>query len=199
MSRLPLPSPSRTEATTCGSLLQELQVFPVPTKILCFFLPVLAPFLSIALLSRRFLGFFVCVHLWRFLLAVGESWHRGKVASFSAGASHRMAIMLIQDLWDEIGENDRERDRTILQLEQECLDLYRRKVDQTRKHKAELHQILAEGEAEVSNLISILGERETFVRVSYDIATFTVSLCSYSLLTYVLLFLLLVRENSRHT
>ena len=110
-----------------------------------------------------------------------------------------MAIMLIQDLWDEIGENDRERDRTILQLEQECLDLYRRKVDQTRKHKAELHQMLADGEAEVSNLISILGERETFVRVSYDIATFTVSLCSYSLSTDALLFLLLVREKSRHT
>ncbi|URE38457.1 Microtubule associated protein (MAP65/ASE1 family) [Musa troglodytarum] len=100
MSRLPLPSPARTEATTCGSLLQELQ-----------------------------------------------------------------------DLWDEIGENDRERDRTILQLEQECLDLYRRKVDQTRKHKAELHQMLAEGEAEVSNLISILGERETFVRLEKTAGT----------------------------
>ncbi|XP_064979636.1 65-kDa microtubule-associated protein 5-like [Musa acuminata AAA Group] len=100
MSRLPLPSTARTEATTCGSLLQELQ-----------------------------------------------------------------------DLWDEIGENDRERDRTILQLEQECLDLYRRKVDQTRKHKAELHQMLADGEAEVSNLISILGERETFVRLEKKAGT----------------------------
>ncbi|WOK95958.1 65-kDa microtubule-associated protein 5 [Canna indica] len=94
MSRVSLPSLSRTEATTCGSLLQELQV-----------------------------------------------------------------------IWDEIGENDLERDRMILQLEKECLELYRRKVDQTKKHKAELHQMLANSEAEVSTLISTLGERETFVRL----------------------------------
>lgn len=77
-----------------------------------------------------------------------------------------MLIILNQDLWDEIGENDFERDKQILQLEQECLDLYRRKVDKTRKTKAELHQTLAEGEAEISRLISTLGERETFLRVS---------------------------------
>ncbi|XP_072984532.1 65-kDa microtubule-associated protein 5-like isoform X1 [Typha latifolia] len=71
----------------------------------------------------------------------------------------------LQDLWDEIGETDLERDKMILQLEQECLSVYRRKVDQARKHKADLHQILAEGEAEVSNFISTLGERESFFRL----------------------------------
>lgn len=70
----------------------------------------------------------------------------------------------LQGLWNEIGENDMERDKTILQLEQECLDVYRRKVDQTRKHKGDLHQALAEGEAEISSLISALGERESFIR-----------------------------------
>ena len=55
----------------------------------------------------------------------------------------------------------------ILQLEQECLDVYKRKVDQTRKHKADLHQALAEGEAEISNLISTLGERESFIWVGF--------------------------------
>ena len=77
-----------------------------------------------------------------------------------------------QDLWDEIGESDHERDKMILQLEQECLDVYRRKVDQARKHKENLHQTLAEGEAETSNLISTLGERESFVRVGNFVITF---------------------------
>lgn len=53
----------------------------------------------------------------------------------------------------------------LLQLEQECLDIYRRKVDKTRKHKADLHQSLAESEAEIANLISALGECTNIARV----------------------------------
>jgi len=70
-----------------------------------------------------------------------------------------------QIIWDEIGESDDESDRMLLQLEQECLDIYRRKVDRTRKYKAELHQSLAESEAEITNLISALGERTIVARV----------------------------------
>ncbi|GFS33371.1 microtubule-associated protein 65-5 [Actinidia rufa] len=65
----------------------------------------------------------------------------------------------LQEIWDEIGESDCERDNMLLQLEQECLDIYRRKVEKTRKHKADLHQSLTEAEAEINNLISSLGER----------------------------------------
>ncbi|XP_074589831.1 65-kDa microtubule-associated protein 5-like [Curcuma longa] len=72
----------------------------------------------------------------------------------------------LQDLWNEIGEKDIERDRAILQLEQECLDLYRREVDKTRKHMAELQQMLVKGKADVSSLISTLGEQgESFVHI----------------------------------
>ncbi|KAK2972425.1 hypothetical protein RJ640_008165 [Escallonia rubra] len=65
-------------------------------------------------------------------------------------------------IWDEIGENDSERDKMLLQLEQECLDIYRRKVETTRKYKADLHQSLVEAEAEVASLVSTLGERASF-------------------------------------
>lgn len=64
----------------------------------------------------------------------------------------------LQVLWDDIGETDLERDKMILQLEQECLNVYRKKVDQERKHKANLEKSLTEGEAEVSKIISSLGE-----------------------------------------
>ncbi|CAN1223876.1 65-kDa microtubule-associated protein 5 [Linum perenne] len=68
----------------------------------------------------------------------------------------------LEVMWDEIGEQDGERDRMLQQLEQECLDIYRRKVDMTRKHKAELAHSLVEEETEIANIISALGETATF-------------------------------------
>jgi protein regulator of cytokinesis 1 len=53
----------------------------------------------------------------------------------------------------------------LLQLEQECLDIYRKKVEKTRKFKAELHQLLAEAEAEIAHVVSALGEHTSFSRV----------------------------------
>ncbi|XP_010670563.2 65-kDa microtubule-associated protein 5 [Beta vulgaris subsp. vulgaris] len=70
----------------------------------------------------------------------------------------------LQKIWDEIGESDSERDTMLLDLEQECLDIYRRKVENTRKYKADLYQALAEGEAEIAQLNSTLGERTSFAR-----------------------------------
>lgn len=55
----------------------------------------------------------------------------------------------------------------LLQLEQECLDIYRKKVEKTRKYKADLHQSLAEAEAEIANIISGLGEHASFSRVCH--------------------------------
>lgn len=78
-----------------------------------------------------------------------------------------MYFTLSQDLWDEIGETDSERDEMILELERQCLNVYKRKVDQTRKYKADLHQQLAEVEAEASTIISVLGERELYAQVSF--------------------------------
>ncbi|XP_057977582.1 65-kDa microtubule-associated protein 5 isoform X2 [Malania oleifera] len=52
----------------------------------------------------------------------------------------------------------------LLQLEQECLDIYRKKVEKSRKYKADLHQALAEAEAEVANIVAALGEGASFSR-----------------------------------
>ncbi|KAL9233838.1 hypothetical protein vseg_008783 [Gypsophila vaccaria] len=73
-------------------------------------------------------------------------------------------LLELQKIWDEIGENDSDRDKMLLELEQECLDIYRRKVEYTRKHKAELYQALAEGESEIARLSAVLGERTSFSR-----------------------------------
>ncbi|RDY11060.1 65-kDa microtubule-associated protein 5, partial [Mucuna pruriens] len=71
---------------------------------------------------------------------------------------HPKSHHFLNIIWDEIGESDNDRDNMLLQLEQECLDIYHRRVEETRKHKADLYQLLAEAEAEVANLVSSLGE-----------------------------------------
>lgn len=55
----------------------------------------------------------------------------------------------------------------LLELEQDCLDIYRRKVERTRKYKADLHQSLADAEAEIACLVSALGEHASFSRVCH--------------------------------
>lgn len=61
-------------------------------------------------------------------------------------------------IWDEIGESDTDRDNMLLQLEQECLDIYYRKVEQTRRHKADLNKWLDDAESELADIVSSLGD-----------------------------------------
>ncbi|KAK4275396.1 hypothetical protein QN277_018486 [Acacia crassicarpa] len=65
----------------------------------------------------------------------------------------------LQEIWDEVGESDEERDKMLLQLEQECLDVYKRKVEQAAKSRAQLLQSLSDAKLELSSLQSALGEK----------------------------------------
>lgn len=67
--------------------------------------------------------------------------------------------MLMQQIWDEVGESDAERDKMLLQLEQECLDVYKRKVDLAVNSRAHLLQSLADAQLELTTLLSALGEK----------------------------------------
>ena len=46
----------------------------------------------------------------------------------------------------------------LLELERECLEVYRRKVDEAANAKARLHQSVAAKEAELATLMASLGE-----------------------------------------
>ncbi|CAM8987655.1 unnamed protein product [Rhodiola kirilowii] len=72
----------------------------------------------------------------------------------------------LQIIWDEVGEPDSERDRMLLELEQECLQVYRRKVDQANKCRAQLRQTIADCEAELAAICSAMGERPVHIRQS---------------------------------
>ncbi|KAJ6945600.1 65-kDa microtubule-associated protein 8-like isoform X1 [Populus alba x Populus x berolinensis] len=65
----------------------------------------------------------------------------------------------LQMIWEEVGEDQFVREKVLLDLEQECLEVYRRKVDNANISRARLHQELAESEAEFTHLLLSLGER----------------------------------------
>ncbi|KAM3222903.1 65-kDa microtubule-associated protein 1 [Capsicum annuum] len=68
-------------------------------------------------------------------------------------------LQKLQQIWDEVGETDDERDKMLLQIDKECLDVYKRKVDHAVKSRAHLLQALADAKVELSRLLSALGEK----------------------------------------
>ena len=75
----------------------------------------------------------------------------------------------IKIIWNEVGETDVERDKMLLELERECLEVYRRKVDLANKCRAQLRQAIADSEAELAAICSAMGERPVHIRqvISY--------------------------------
>ena len=52
----------------------------------------------------------------------------------------------------------------LLELERECLEVYRRKVESANKKRAQLRQAIAEAEAELASICSAMAERPIHVR-----------------------------------
>jgi protein regulator of cytokinesis 1 len=73
----------------------------------------------------------------------------------------------VQHIWDEVGENDSERDKMFLQLEQGCLEVYRHKVDHASHACAQLHQDLVNVEVELAALFASLGDPAVSQQVSF--------------------------------
>ncbi|KAF7085593.1 hypothetical protein CFC21_089005 [Triticum aestivum] len=68
-------------------------------------------------------------------------------------------LQKLQLVWDEVGESDEDRDKVLFQLDQECLDVYKRKVDQALKSRDLLLQALDYSKMELARLASALGEK----------------------------------------
>ncbi|QHO18083.1 65-kDa microtubule-associated protein [Arachis hypogaea] len=87
------------------------------------------------------------------MLAIGSP-------STSISASTTCAALLreLEQLWKDIGESELEKDRMLMELERECLDIYRRKVDEAANTKARFHQTVAAKEAELATLMAALGD-----------------------------------------
>jgi protein regulator of cytokinesis 1 len=70
----------------------------------------------------------------------------------------------LQIIWDEVGETETDRDQMLLELERECLEVYRRKVDQANRCRAQLRQAIADAEAQLAAICSAMGERPVHIR-----------------------------------
>ncbi|KAJ8574247.1 hypothetical protein K7X08_026052 [Anisodus acutangulus] len=64
----------------------------------------------------------------------------------------------LEQIWKDIGETEADKDRMLSELERDCLEAYRRKVEEAANRKACLHQSVAAKEAEVATLMAALGE-----------------------------------------
>uniref|UniRef100_A0A3Q7GP63 Uncharacterized protein n=1 Tax=Solanum lycopersicum TaxID=4081 RepID=A0A3Q7GP63_SOLLC len=64
----------------------------------------------------------------------------------------------VQQIWTDIGESEVDKDRMLLELERECMEVYRRKVEEAANAKSRLHQSVAAKEAELATLMAALGE-----------------------------------------
>ncbi|CAA7021017.1 unnamed protein product [Microthlaspi erraticum] len=72
----------------------------------------------------------------------------------------------LQIIWDEIGETETDRDKMLLELERDCVEVYRRKVDQANRCRAQLRQAIADAEAELASICSAMGEHPVHDRQS---------------------------------
>ncbi|KAL1532575.1 hypothetical protein AAHA92_32563 [Salvia divinorum] len=70
----------------------------------------------------------------------------------------------LQQIWDEVGETNEERDRVLLKLDRDCLDVYKREFDEAVKSRAHLLHTLADARDKLTNLLSVLGEK-TYVGI----------------------------------
>lgn len=70
----------------------------------------------------------------------------------------------LQIIWDEVGESDTERDKMLLELKQECLEVYRRKVDTANRCRAQLQQTIVDAKAELAAICSAMGEQPVHIR-----------------------------------
>ncbi|XVE91852.1 hypothetical protein REPUB_Repub01dG0047100 [Reevesia pubescens] len=88
------------------------------------------------------------------MLAIGSP----LATSVCTSTSCNVLLRELQQIWNDIGESEADKDRMLLELERECLEVYRRKVEEAANAKARLHQSVAAKEAEVATLIAALGE-----------------------------------------
>ncbi|KAI4354899.1 hypothetical protein L6164_003723 [Bauhinia variegata] len=65
----------------------------------------------------------------------------------------------LQIIWDEVGEPEDQRDAVLFEIEQKCLELYRKNVDDAKKMRAQLQQAIADSEAEIADICSAIGEQ----------------------------------------
>ncbi|CAN6224640.1 unnamed protein product [Urochloa humidicola] len=80
------------------------------------------------------------------------------------GSSCGALLKELQQIWAEVGESEGEKNKVLLDIERECFEVYRRKVDDANRTRVQLHQSVAAKEAEVASLMATLGEHKLYMK-----------------------------------
>ncbi|KAJ9188438.1 hypothetical protein P3X46_003797 [Hevea brasiliensis] len=83
--------------------------------------------------------------------------HNDRFASIETTCG--LLLLELQKIWDEVGDNDVQRDKVLLEIEEECLEVYKRKVDEAGKCRSELQREIALVEAEIESICYALSEQ----------------------------------------
>ncbi|MED6210444.1 hypothetical protein PIB30_064176 [Stylosanthes scabra] len=63
----------------------------------------------------------------------------------------------LQKIWDDVGESDSQKDAMLLEIEQKCLELYKKKVDEAKAYRAQIQQEITDYEAEIAGICAAMG------------------------------------------
>ncbi|XP_010550565.1 PREDICTED: 65-kDa microtubule-associated protein 9 isoform X2 [Tarenaya hassleriana] len=72
----------------------------------------------------------------------------------------------LQMAWDEVGEMEEEREKTMLEIENECREVYKRKIDGVKEEMTRLRHAIADSEAKLMSICSAMGESPLYGRQS---------------------------------
>ncbi|XP_058724174.1 65-kDa microtubule-associated protein 6-like isoform X2 [Vicia villosa] len=97
------------------------------------------------------------------MLAIGSP-----ITSIHLSTTCTSLLKELEQIWNDIGETEKDKDRMLMELERECLDVYRRKVDEAANTKARFHQSVAAKEAEIATLMAALGEHDIHSPIKAD-------------------------------
>ncbi|CAA7035089.1 unnamed protein product [Microthlaspi erraticum] len=64
----------------------------------------------------------------------------------------------LEIIWDEVGETETERDKILIDIEEECREVYNRKIEKVKEERIRLRQEIADTEARVIGICSVMEE-----------------------------------------
>lgn len=75
--------------------------------------------------------------------------------------SPQTCFVYVQLIWRDIGETEAEKDRMMMEIEKECKQIYKTKIDQANDARSHLRHTIAAKEADLSILKASLGDHTT--------------------------------------
>lgn len=67
-------------------------------------------------------------------------------------------MCLVQIIWDEVGETETEREKILIEIENECKQVYNKKIEKVKEERIRLSQEIADSEARIIAICSVMEE-----------------------------------------